>query len=75
MGSDGSGKEELFPEVLAKADRLFCDSIAQCRRLGELHHALEAGVISENKVSGEIGELVLGLKPGRQREEELRWLT
>ncbi|MDI6849570.1 MAG: ornithine cyclodeaminase family protein [Candidatus Saccharicenans sp.] len=71
MGSDGPEKRELFPEVLARADRIFCDSIAQCRRLGELHHALEAGVISEDRVSGEIGELVLGLKPGRLSDEEI----
>ncbi len=71
MGSDGPEKQELFPEVLARADRIFCDSVAQCRRLGELHHALKAGVISEDRVSGEIGELVLGLKPGRQKEEEI----
>lgn len=71
MGSDGPEKRELFPEVLARADRIFCDSMAQCRRLGELHHALEVGVISEDRVSGEIGELVLGLKPGRQKEEEI----
>lgn len=71
MGSDGPEKQELFPEVLARANRLFCDSIAQCRLLGELHHALEAGVIAENQVSGEIGELVLGLKPGRQDDGEI----
>ncbi len=71
MGSDGPEKQELFPEVLARADRFFCDSMAQCRRLGELHHALEAGIITKNQVSGEIGELVLGFKPGRQYDEEI----
>jgi len=71
MGSDGPGKQELFPEVLARADRLFCDSLAQCKRLGEVHHALEAGLIEESKISGEIGEIILGLKPGRQSDGEI----
>jgi len=71
MGSDGPEKQELFPEVLARAGRLFCDSLAQCKRLGEVHHALEEGLISENKMSGEIGEIVLGLKPGRQSDDEI----
>jgi len=71
MGSDGPEKQELFPEVLARAGRLFCDSLAQCKRLGEVHHALEEGLISENKISGEIGEIVLGLKPGRQSDDEI----
>ncbi|MGB9893031.1 MAG: cyclodeaminase [Candidatus Saccharicenans sp.] len=71
MGSDGPEKQELFPEVLVRADRIFCDSLAQGRRLGEVHHALEAGVITENKISGEIGEIILGLKPGRQSDDEI----
>lgn len=71
MGSDGPDKRELYPEVLAAADRIFCDSIVQCRCLGELHHALEAGVITESRVSGEIGELILGRKAGRKSEEEI----
>lgn len=71
MGSDGPGKQELYPEVLARADRLFCDSIAQCRRLGEVHHALEAGLIDEKKITGELGEIILGRKPGRQADHEV----
>jgi len=71
MGSDGPEKQELFPEVLARADRVFCDSVEQCRRLGEVHHALKSGAISLDKISGEIGELVLGLKAGRQNNHEI----
>ena len=71
MGSDGPEKQELYPEVLARADFVFCDSIDQCRRLGEVHHALQAGVISEDKISGEIGELVLGRKVGRRSAEDI----
>lgn len=71
MGSDGPEKQELYPEVLARADRVFCDSIAQCRRLGEVHHALEAGLIDEKKITGELGEIILGRKPGRQADHEV----
>ena len=71
VGSDGPDKQELYPEVLAKADRVFCDSISQCRRLGELHHALEGKVLAEDRVSGELGEIVLGRKPGRARDDEI----
>jgi ornithine cyclodeaminase len=71
MGSDGPDKQELFPEVLLRADRLFCDSVTQCCQLGEIHQALKAGVISESKITGEIGELILGYKPGRQSDDEI----
>lgn len=71
MGSDGPEKQELYPEVLARADFIFCDSVNQCRHLGEVHHALQVGVISEDKISGEIGELVLGRKVGRRSAEDI----
>jgi ornithine cyclodeaminase len=41
VGSDGAGKQELDPELLRRADVLVADSLDQCRRLGELQHALD----------------------------------
>ncbi|MGQ9801340.1 MAG: ornithine cyclodeaminase family protein [Candidatus Saccharicenans sp.] len=71
MGSDGPEKRELYPEVLAMADMVYCDSVAQGQRLGEVHHGLESGAITLDKVSGEIGEVILGRKPGRLSEDEI----
>ncbi len=71
IGSDGPDKQELYPEVLARADFIFCDSVEQCHRLGEVHHTLQAGVISEEKISGEIGELVSGRKAGRRSARDI----
>lgn len=71
MGSDGPEKQELYPEVLARADKVYCDSTVQCRRLGEVHHALEAGLVDEGKITGELGEIILGRKPARETEREI----
>jgi ectoine utilization protein EutC len=71
VGSDGPQKRELFPEVLARADRLVADSLSQCLRLGEIHHAVEAGAIRPEEVDAELGEITAGLKPGRQSEREI----
>ena len=71
MGSDSEDKQELFPEVFARADRIVCDRKSQVFRLGELHHALEAGVVSEDDEIIELGELTSRAKPGRQTEEEI----
>lgn len=71
MGSDGPDKQELFPEVLEKADLLYADSIKQASCLGEIHHGLASGLIDEKKISGEIGEIVLGLKPGRTYDDQI----
>lgn len=42
VGSDSVGKQELEPQILSQAALLLVDSRAQCSRLGELQHALEA---------------------------------
>jgi ectoine utilization protein EutC len=70
MGTDTEEKQELHPEVLAGADLPVCDLVSQCRRLGELHHAVERGLVDEGAVS-ELGELVAGAKPGRTADEQI----
>ena len=34
--------------MLQKSDRFVCDRKLQCFRLGELHHALDVGIISQD---------------------------
>ncbi len=71
MGSDSADKQEVFVDVFAKVDRIVCDRKSQAFRLGELHHAREAGVIKDEDVVAEIGEIILGTRPGRQSEDEV----
>jgi ornithine cyclodeaminase len=70
MGSDGPDKAELDPEVLAHADIVVCDRKSQCALLGELHHALEAGYISEDAAL-ELGEIAAGDVDGRTGNQEV----
>jgi ectoine utilization protein EutC len=70
-GSDGPDKQELEAGVLARADRIVADSLPQCLRLGEIHHAVEQGAIAKEKVAAELGEITSGKKPGRQSEDEI----
>jgi ornithine cyclodeaminase len=71
VGADGPEKQELEPEVLARADKVVVDRLDQCLRLGELHHAVEAGLLTAGDVWAELGELAAGLKPGRGSEDEI----
>lgn len=41
VGSDSPGKQELDRKILEAASLLLVDSLAQCKRLGELQHAPE----------------------------------
>jgi ectoine utilization protein EutC len=70
MGSDLPGKQELEPAVLARADILACDLIAQCVKAGELQHALAAKAVDKGKAV-ELGEVIAGTKPGRQNDNQI----
>jgi ornithine cyclodeaminase len=71
MGADAEEKNELEPAVLGEADLLVCDRKAQVFRLGEHHHALEAGVIAADDEIVELGEITAGRHPGREDEAHL----
>lgn len=72
MGADAEGKQELQSEALARANLLVCDRKSQSFRLGELHHGLEAGLISEEHDNiVELGEITSGAFPGRQNQDQI----
>jgi ornithine cyclodeaminase len=65
MGSDAEHKNELEPAVLMRADVYVADSLAQVRRLGELHHAIAAGAIAADAQFPELGAVIAGRAAGR----------
>jgi len=66
VGSDGVGKQELDPELLRRADVVAVDSLDQCRRLGELQHAL-----GEADRAVELGRICAGEAAGRTSQDQL----
>jgi alanine dehydrogenase len=70
VGADKSGDQELAPEILQRA-RIFVDDIRQCRTDGEINVPLAQGLISEDDIAGEIGEVVTGKTPGRTSPSEV----
>ena len=71
MGSDAEYKQEIYSEVFKHADLVVCDRKLQVFRLGELHHAKKAGIITDESEVRELGELTSGMKPGRQNEDQI----
>lgn len=71
MGSDAEHKQELEAEVLARANLLVCDTKAQCARLGELHHALDSGVLTEESQIIELGQLTSKKSKGRVNNQQI----
>lgn len=70
LGSDMEGKQELDPYILKNA-KIYTDDKKQCIRVGEIEIALKTGVIGEDAIVGELGELLQGNIPGRTADEEI----
>jgi len=70
VGADAPDKQELEPALLA-GNKLVTDVTEQCATLGELHHALEAGLLTRVEVHAELGEVVAGRKRGRTTADEI----
>jgi ornithine cyclodeaminase len=70
MGSDFAEKQELEAAALGRADVVAADHPPVAARNGEVHHAVEAGVIALEDVVP-LGALVTGDAAGRTRDDEL----
>jgi ornithine cyclodeaminase/alanine dehydrogenase-like protein (mu-crystallin family) len=70
VGADSPGKHELEPALLASAT-VVVDLLEQCVKVGELHHALAAGLVTVDDVHAELGEVIAGRKPGRTSDDEI----
>lgn len=71
LGSDGPAKQELDVEVLRRADVLVVDDLEQAAEKGELHHGLEAGAVTRDEVTAQLGDLVTGAHPGRTDDVQI----
>lgn len=70
IGADMEGKEEIDPEIFAGA-AVFADDRNQCIRVGEMEIPVKTGVIAEEDVKGEIGQVLTGSIPGRGSAGEI----
>src|SRR5215472_13234876 len=70
LGADKAGDQELDPAILQRA-RIFVDDIRQCRTDGEINVPLAKGLIREQDIAGEIGEVISGKKQGRRAADEI----
>lgn len=70
VGADSPHKSEIAPALLA-GSRVVVDSLAQCAAMGDLHHALDAGVVTPSHVHAELGDLAVGRKHGRSDATEI----
>lgn len=74
IGADAPGKQELDPEILKEA-KIVVDDFEQGIHSGELNVPVSRRLVKPTIIYGELGEIVAGLKPGRESEEEITIFT
>ena len=69
VGVDAEHKRELSPDLLEQS-RVVVDVLEQCAAFGDLHHAIQRGVMTTADVHAELGSIVAGLASGRTSPDE-----
>ncbi len=70
MGADAHGKQELETRILLDA-KVVIDDWNQACGSGEVNVPLDTGAMPREHIHAALGEIVAGLKPGREAEEEI----
>lgn len=59
VGADNPHKSEIAPGLMAAA-AVVADSRSQCVLMGDLHHAIAAGVMAEGDIRAELSDVLVG---------------
>ena len=70
VGADNPEKSELEPELMRGA-LVVADLTDQCATIGDLRVAIAAGAMTREQVYAELGEVVVGMKRGRESDDEI----
>jgi len=70
IGADNPEKHEIAPDAMRSA-RVVVDVIEQAVTMGDLHHAIETGVMTREDVHGEIGDVIAGRVASRTDDSQI----
>ena len=70
VGADNPDKTELAPALMAAAV-VVADNAGQCAAMGDLRHAIAAGLMTRADVRAELPVIVAGTCPGRSSPDEI----
>ena len=70
VGADSEEKQELFSDLIA-SNKIVVDIAEQSAGIGELHHAIQQGLITVENIHAELGQIIAGKKPGRESDKEI----
>jgi len=71
VGADMPEKCEFAPDLYVRADKIFVDSRESNLLLGGISRSIKEKKLTIDDITGEIGEVIVGKKQGRQNEQEV----
>ena len=72
VGTYEPHKHEMDPAILPRAGKIFCDSVsAALAETGDLLIPIADGIITEDDITGNIGDVITGKLNGRENDEEI----
>ncbi|MFI6517705.1 ornithine cyclodeaminase family protein [Spirillospora sp. NPDC050679] len=71
LGADTPAKRELDGASLQRATRVFVDSRELGLRYGDVHAAIACGEVTDDRIDGEVGEVLAGRLPGRRTPKDI----
>jgi alanine dehydrogenase len=70
VGTDSEDKSEIHPRLIS-ASKVVTDFTDQSAAFGDLHHAIEQGLVTKSHVHAELGQIIAGQKGGRENDNEV----
>ena len=70
VGADNPQKSEIKPELMAKAAAIV-DVLQQSIVMGDMHHAIKAGLMTPSDVRAELGTVIAQHRLGRMADDEI----
>jgi alanine dehydrogenase len=70
VGCDAEDKSEIHPQIILKS-KVVTDFTEQGAAFGDLHHAIEQGLVTKSHVHAELGQIIAGQKTARDNEKEI----
>lgn len=72
VGAYARDMQELDPKVFDKCGKVYFDSMeAVLAESGDIIKPLEAGTLTKEQLTGDIGDYILGTIPGREADDEI----
>lgn len=72
IGSYQPQMQEVGPELLTRASKIYCDSVdAVLAEAGDFIIPLQEGTLQREAITGHIGDVLLGNLPGREDDDEI----